>query len=211
MKILNINEFADKSKTVDESLAGKQILHFKDIYSYVLFNCEYSGQVSDGKYENSRPYNHYKWVIDPECVIDGNEYYEGGQPHSIKYTFGSWDKYVRKALSGQSFDYDFVVRDYYMCKLASVLPEDVVKQIVDTDNFAFEFIASDWGDYTMDGDDYNTMIMSNPYYRKNANRVSVLSSIDNEQVYNDFAASDYSVEDFIAARISAENTMNIRR
>ena len=29
--------------------ADTQILHFKDIYSYLLFQCEYSGQVSDGK------------------------------------------------------------------------------------------------------------------------------------------------------------------
>ena len=211
MKILNINEFVDKSKTVDESLAEKQILHFKDIYSYVLFNCEYGGQVSDGKYENSRPYDHWKWVNDTVCVIDGQEYYEGGRIHRIKYTFKSWDRYVKQALTGQTSEWDFVVRDYYMCKLASVLPEDVVKDIVDTNSFAFESIASDWGEYTMDGDDYDTMVRSNPSYKKYAPYATAVSGIDNEQVYNDFAASEYSVEDFIAARISAENTMNIRR
>ena len=84
-----------------------------------------------------------------------------------------------------------------MCKLASVLPEDVVKKIVDTNSFAFESIASDWGVYATDGDDYNTMISSNPHYKKYAKYATAVSSIDNEQVYNDFAASEYSVDDFI--------------
>jgi len=210
MNILKINEWLENCETVNEA-AGSQILHFKDIYSYVLFNCEYSGQISDGKYENSRPYDHWKWVNDAVCVIDGQEYYEGGRTHRINYTFKSWDRYVKQALAGQTFEWDFVVRDYYMCKLASVLPEDVVKDIVDTNSFAFESIASDWGEYANDGDDYDTMIRSNPSYRKYAPYATAVSGIDNEQVYNDFAASEYSVEDFIAARISAENTMNIRR
>ena len=186
-----------------------QTLHFKDIYSYLLFKCEYRGQISDGKYENSRPNNHYKWMWDTEEVIDGKEYYEGGIRHAIKYTFASWDSYIKKALKGQTFDYDWTARDYYMCKLASVLSESVVKGIVDASCDSFESIAETWGKSAMGGKSYNEMIESNPFYRRYAKYAAVLSSIDNEQTYNKFASSNYDIKDFISARESAERTMNL--
>ena len=188
--------------------AGKQTLHFRDIYSYLLFQCEYCGQISDGKYENSRPNNHYKWLWDAEEVIDGKEYYEGGSHHSIEYTFGDWDGYIMKALKGQKFNYDWTARDYYMCKLASVLSKSVVKGIVDANCHSFESIAETWGKAVMDGKSYNEMIESNPFYRKFSQYASVLSSIDNEQIYNEFASAKYDITDFISARESAERTMN---
>ena len=185
-----------------------QILHFKDIYSYLLFKCEYSGQVSDGKYENSRPNNHYKWLWNTEEVIDGKEYYEHGLRHYINYTFKNWDSYIKKALKGQDFDYAFTARDYYMCKLASVLSESVVKGIVDANCHAFESIAETWGKAVMDGKNYNEMVESDPFYKRYGSYASVVSSIDNEQTYNKFASSKYDIKDFMSARESAERTMN---
>ena len=193
---------------VYEASGEVQTLHFKDIYSYLLFNCEYSGQVSDGKYENSRPSNHYKWLWNTEEVIDGKEYYEHGLRHYINYTFKSWDSYIKRALKGQDFDYAFTARDYYMCKLASVLSESVVKGIVDANCHAFESIAETWGKAVMNGKNYNEMVESNPFYKKFAQYASAVSSIDNEQTYNKFASSNYDIKDFISARESAERTMN---
>lgn len=193
---------------INEATGEVQTLHFKDIYSYLLFNCEYSGQISDGKYENSRPLSHFKWLFNIECVIDGKEYYEGGHHHAINYTFKSWDSYIKKALKGQDFDYAFTARDFYMCKLASVLSESVVKGIVDANCHAFESIAETWGKAVMNGKNYNEMVESNPFYKKYASYASAVSSIDNEQIYNKFASSNYDIKDFISARESAERTMN---
>ena len=194
---------------VYEASGEVQTLHFKDIYSYLLFKCEYSGQISDGKYENTRPTGHYKWLFNTECVIDGKEYYEGGSRHAVKYTFKDWDSYIKKALNGQTFNYDWTARDYYMCKLASILSGSVVKGIVDANRYAYENIADTWGKAAINGKDYNAMVESKPFYKTNSGYASAVSSIDNEQTFNKFVESTYDIKDFIAARESAERTMNL--
>ncbi|WP_296865283.1 hypothetical protein [uncultured Methanobrevibacter sp.] len=187
---------------------GESTLHFKDIYSYLLFECEYSGQISDGKYENAKPNNHYYWLSKAKCVIDGNEYYEGGGQHAKTYTFSSWDSHIKKALKGQTSSYDWTVRDYYMCKLASVLSESVVKGVVDASPHGFESMAETWGYAVQDNKDYNAMVGTKPFYKEYAAYASAVSSIDNEQVFNSFAKSNYSMNDFVKARVSAEQTIN---
>lgn len=182
------------------------ILHFKDIYSWLLFTIEYSGQISDGKYENSKPYDHWKWLRKVETVIDGKEWYEG-YSHMKTYTFADWDKYIKRALKGQKFDYDFTVRDYDMCKLASILPENTVKSIIERDNWEFEFIAEDWGNAVRKGLSYDEMLSENPYYRKYS-KYNAIAELDNTELYNKFANTKYDMADFIEARKSAERTIN---
>ncbi len=182
------------------------ILHFKNIYSWLLFTIEYSGQISDGKYENSRPHDHWKWLRRIETVIDGKEWYEG-YPHMKTYTFADWDRHIKKALAGKNSDYDFAVRDYDMCKLASILPENTVKSIIERDNWGFEFIAEDWGNAVRKGLSYDEMLLENPYYRKYS-KYSFISELDNAELYNKFADAKYDMAEFIEARQSAERTIN---
>ena len=47
-------------------------IHFENASAMCLYFMEMEGQISDGKYENSRPYDHWKWVLDiNNAVVDG--------------------------------------------------------------------------------------------------------------------------------------------
>ena len=45
-------------------------LYFNNLSSALLYKFELEGQISDGKYENTRPYDHWRWVIGSEVIID---------------------------------------------------------------------------------------------------------------------------------------------
>lgn len=55
-------------------------LRFRNIEQKILWDVELSGQISDGRWENSRPYDHWEyWHRDVEVVVDpdnvGRDFY----------------------------------------------------------------------------------------------------------------------------------------
>ena len=70
------------------------ILQFSNLRSALLYAFELEGQISDGKYENSRPYDHWRWVCDTkiQVVPDGPE----GTTRYIRKTYNlrEWFKYM---------------------------------------------------------------------------------------------------------------------
>lgn len=82
------------------------ILHFENVSAMCLYEWEMSGQISDGKYENNRPFNHWEWVCDIlNMVVDGKAGVEGNSYHratnwdntfSKKYNLNEWfSKYIK--------------------------------------------------------------------------------------------------------------------
>ena len=70
------------------------ILNFSNLRSALLYKYELEGQISDGKYENARPYDHWKWVNDAEIRIDANAP-EGTSRYIRKtYNLNEWFKYM---------------------------------------------------------------------------------------------------------------------
>ena len=81
-------------------------IHFENASAMCLYCFEMEGQISDGKYENSRPYDHWEWVreisnmvVDGTYGIDGNNWHRGfakyGQFHK-KYNLNEWfSKYIK--------------------------------------------------------------------------------------------------------------------
>lgn len=82
------------------------IIHFENASAMCLYCLEMEGQISDGKYENSRPYDHWEWVreisnmvVDGTYGIEGNNWHRGfakyGQFHK-KYNLNEWfSKYIK--------------------------------------------------------------------------------------------------------------------
>lgn len=77
----------------------KTQMFFAETAPLLLFIGEMSGQISDGKYENSRPYNHWLWV-----ASNKNEYitktsddlgYISNYEHVKKYTITDFIKYIK--------------------------------------------------------------------------------------------------------------------
>lgn len=71
----------------------KTTLHFASVEALALYKWEFKGQISDGKYENSRPTWHWEWIRNTECKVDGKEYFEG-QIHKVKYNFADFVGYA---------------------------------------------------------------------------------------------------------------------
>lgn len=81
-------------------------IHFENASAMCLYCLEMEGQISDGKYENSRPYDHWEWVreisnmvVDGTYGIEGNNWHRGfakyGQFHK-KYNLNEWfSKYIK--------------------------------------------------------------------------------------------------------------------
>ena len=81
-------------------------LHFENASAMCLYEWEMSGQVSDGKYENSRPYDHWKWVgdianmfVDGKKGIEGNNWNRGWSEfgkYKKRYNLNEWfSKYIK--------------------------------------------------------------------------------------------------------------------
>ena len=79
------------------------IIHVANNSVMCLYEWEMAGQISDGKYENSRPYNHWKWVNDVLDIvrdsksgisaIDNNACNRFGYS-SKKYNINEWIMYI---------------------------------------------------------------------------------------------------------------------
>lgn len=59
-------------------------LYVNNMSQACIFEMEISGQISDGKWENSRPYDHWKWVGYTELALSPKNYYTGWS-HRKKY------------------------------------------------------------------------------------------------------------------------------
>lgn len=76
-------------------------LYFNNLSSALLYRFELEGQISDGKYENSRPYNHWRWVTDVKIVVDtkhrpmcseGRRWFLTSKKYNLNEWPGLWKK-----------------------------------------------------------------------------------------------------------------------
>ena len=82
-------------------------IHFKNASALCLYYMEMEGQISDGKYENSRPYDHWKWIGDiDKMVVDGTIGIEGVGGNSRfwfasskNYNLREWPGYIDHSLT----------------------------------------------------------------------------------------------------------------
>ncbi len=69
-------------------------IHFENAAAMVLYFMEMEGQLSDGKYENSRPSNHWMWTGDVKnVVIDGETGMEGDLCRRGYYAYGNFQRH----------------------------------------------------------------------------------------------------------------------
>ena len=57
----------------DQGRYGRIFLHFSNISALLMYYLEMRGQISDGKYENSSPKDHWEWISRSFFIVDGNE------------------------------------------------------------------------------------------------------------------------------------------
>ena len=165
----DLTQYINESKTnaihpVVEA-KGEYKIYFPTPGAFAIYCCELLGQISDGYWENSRPYNHWKWVMNTEAEIaDGKEGYTGPK-HRIKYPTEWLRRYVKKALKGNGGDYNWTVRVFKYGKLGNVTPVNILKDI-EGDYDAWRSIAESLPEEEVDNAGLKEKYLSGSDYRK---------------------------------------------
>ena len=115
-------------------------LHFENASAMCLYNWEMQGQVSDGKYENSKPNGHWLWVcevvnmiVDNNFGIEGNSYYRGMYQFGKfrkKYNLNEWfSKYIKGWRKDGIDKYMWATRIIAYGKFGKIYPELTFEQM----------------------------------------------------------------------------------
>ena len=116
------------------------VLHFENASAMCLYAMEMSGQISDGKYENSRPYHHWEWVSEiSNMVVDGTYGIEGyncnrgfaifGQFRK-KYNLNEWfSKYIKNWRKNGDTDTMWATRIIAYGKFGKIYPNLTFDQL----------------------------------------------------------------------------------
>ena len=117
---------------IDEATQKSAKMYFENVSSFLIYKLEVEGQISDGYWENSRPYSHWKWTGYTEEIIGGKdgEYGYTGPKHQKKYDLEWIRKNVKKALKGTAGDYDWIIRVFNYAKFASLLSEKQARDLI---------------------------------------------------------------------------------
>lgn len=87
---------------INEAQGHKQgALVFPNISSLILYVYELEGQISDGKYENASPLDHWKWILDIKTFKVGKVpgLYIGSTPNTFNRRTNKWENTTRKTKS----------------------------------------------------------------------------------------------------------------
>lgn len=103
----------------------KTTLNFRNTVQAALFECELSGQISDGNWENSRPYDHWKFLNDLQVGVN---------PENLGRNFYS----VKKSYNFNDGELFKVVGDR-MINIANMAENNVPLQAInDFNDYEFE-------------------------------------------------------------------------
>ncbi len=116
-------------------------IHFENASAMYLYFMEMEGQLSDGKYENSRPYDHWKWLCDVKnAVVDGSKgleeasYTRGYNNYGVyqkKYTLNEWfSKYIKEWRKDGNDENIWATRIIAFGKFGKIYPELTYEQLM---------------------------------------------------------------------------------
>ena len=117
-------------------------IHFENASAMCLYCFEMEGQISDGKYENSRPYDHWRWVTRvTDMIVDGNKGLEGdgvysrgmqrGETFVKKYNLNEWfTQYIKRWRKKNDAENIWATRIIAYGKLGKIFPDMTYKQLI---------------------------------------------------------------------------------
>lgn len=206
----DLTQYINESKTnaihsVIEA-KGEYKIYFPTLGAFAIYVCELLGQVYDGYWENARPYNHWKWVMNTEPeIVDGKEGYTGPM-HRIKYSTEWLRRYVKKALKGNGVDYDWTIRVFKYAKLGHVTPENMLKEIANNYD-AWRSIAENLPEEEIDNAELKEKYLSGSDYRKKYWEAAG-DKYFTDEILKKYYKSSYDWRDFEDDLDAAENAMN---
>lgn len=117
-------------------------IHFENASAMCLYCLEMEGQISDGKYENSRPYDHWRWVTRvTDMIVDGNKGLEGdgvysrgmqrGETFVKKYNLNEWfTQYIKRWRKKNDAENIWATRIIAYGKLGKIFPDMTYKRLI---------------------------------------------------------------------------------
>lgn len=121
-------------------MAKNTTIHFENASAMCLYFMEMEGQLSDGKYENSRPYDHWKWLCNVKnAVVDGSKgleeasYTRGYNNYGVyqkKYNLNEWfSKYIKGWRKDGKTEYMWATRIIAFGKFGKIYPNLTFDQL----------------------------------------------------------------------------------
>lgn len=202
---------------------GRICLHFSNISSLLMYSLEMEGQLSDGKYENSSPRDHWEWTRRSFFTVDGNEFYTGSsrfrRPNK-KYNLNEWVRTVKKILTGSDYDFDwsFTIRLYDYGRIGKCITKNELKSllILNTAGLVNKIYINDYIGTIAEA--FGGALRKNPectYEEMKAGLKSYeqsafakLSQFDNEEFFERFKNTEYTFNEFKADYDSMCRTIN---
>lgn len=185
---------------------GEYKIYFPTLGAFAIYVCELLGQVSDGYWENSKPYNHWKWIMNTEPeIVDGKEGYTGPM-HSRKYSTDWLRKYVKKALKSNAGDYNWTIRVFKYGKLGNVTPENMLEDIAYKYD-AWRSIAENLPDEKIDNAGLKEKYLNGADYKKKY-WDEAGNKYFSDDILKKYYESSYDWRDFEDDLDAAENAMN---
>lgn len=186
------------------------LMHFKNGAALFMFDAEMRGQISDGKYENSGPRDHYRWVSNAVYCIDGNEYHTN-YGHEKRYNLNEWVRNVKNMLEkGEPKDdrYDFVIRMYYG-KFAHVIGDRMIYKLYqDKKLYDLRPVVEIMGDTDRANRGYEDFVKDCKETSWVVNHYQAVENVVTEDVFNKFVEFDYTFKEFKEDEKSMEATVN---
>lgn len=202
---------------------GRLFLHFKNISALLMYFFEMEGQISDGKYENSSPRDHWEWTKRMFFTVDGNEFYTGSSRYrkpNKRYNLNEWVRTIKKMLLGEEYEstWGFARRLYDFGRIGKCLTMNELKNIIRMNdkglvskiwvNDYLSTIAEAFGDALRKNPecDYNELKQGIRHYEQEA--FAELPQFDTEEFFERFKNTEYTFNEFKADYDSMCRTIN---
>lgn len=174
-------------------------INFKTWSQAFIFKYEFMGQISDGKYENTRPYNHFEWLYGLNITVIPNKpsARTHWMSHIHKYSFKEWLSACKRPDTFRKGEWAWATRVLAYGTLGKMpLSLEQVKVVFNSYDIVYyaEYSGGDYKKWICSADD-----TYNKYYAKKVNNIQeILATIgltidEFERMFN---ANKYTVEDF---------------
>lgn len=202
---------------------GRIFLHFYNISSLLMYALEMEGQISDGKYENASPQDHWEWIKRAFFTVDGNEFYTGSSRFrraNKKYNLNEWVRTVKKMLNGSDYDHMwfFAIRLFDYGRVGRCITNNELKDIIVLNNGSFfsnigvnDFfgnIVEAFGNALRKNAECTYEEMKSSLTRSEQVAFNKLSQFDTEEFFERFKNTKYTFNEFKADYDSMYKTIN---
>lgn len=202
---------------------GRLFLHFKNISALLMYFFEMEGQISDGKYENSSPRDHWEWTRRMFFTVDGNEFYTGSSRYrkpNKQYNLNEWVRTIKKILLGGDYDtgWAFTIRLYDFGRLGKCLTMNELKDIIRMNdkglaskiwvNDYLSNIAECFGDALRKNPECTYEEMKQGMRQYDQKAFAELPQFDTEEFFERFKNTEYTFNEFKADYDSMCRTIN---